>query len=216
MRQDHELQRAVIDQLDFEPSVNASHLGVAVREGVVTLSGHVPSFAERAKAEIAAGAVRGVKAVVDQIRVELPGHCEAPDEVIASRAYDRLASNAMVPLDRVHLIVKNGVVTLRGDVDWQFQREAAVHDLRLLNSVRDIHNEITIRPPVKAEAVAARIRAAMERLGFPCGSGIVVATSGTDIKLSGTVASWHEKGLAESIAWSVPGVSRVENMLSVA
>jgi osmotically-inducible protein OsmY len=215
MRKDHDLQRAVIDQLDFEPSINASHIGVAVRDGVATLSGHVSSFAERARAESVAGMVRGIKAVVDQIKVELPGHCETPDEIVARRAYDRLASNTLVPMDRVHVSVEDGVVTLRGDVDWQFQREAAVHDLKLLNCVRDIHNEIVIRPPVRAEAVEARIHEAMERLGFPGASGIAVVTEGTDVKLTGSVGSWHEKGLAESIAWSVPGVSRVDNLLVV-
>jgi osmotically-inducible protein OsmY len=156
-----------------------------------------------------------VKAVIDDIKVELAGRCDTPDELVARRAYERLASNTMVPLDRVHLSVDNGVVTLRGDVDWQYQREAALTDLRQLNCVRDIRNEIAIKPPIKADAVGVRIRDAMERLGCPSASNIVVGSRGSDIKLSGTVGSWHEKGLAESIAWSVPGVSHVDNHLNV-
>ena len=215
MRKDHDVQKAVLEQLDFDPAINASHIGVAVRDGVVSLSGHVPSLAERARAETAAGQVHGVRAVVGDLKVELAGHCESPDEIVAQRAYERLASNTMVPLDRVHLSVKDGAVTLRGDVDWQYQREAALTDLRHLNCVREIHDEIVIKPPVKADAVKVRIREAMARLGIPSASSIVVDTRGSDIELTGNVGSWHEKGLAESIAWSVPGVSHVHNHLTV-
>jgi osmotically-inducible protein OsmY len=216
MRNDHELQKAVLDQLDFDPTVNASHIGVSARGGVVTLSGHVTNLAEKAAAEAAAGCVRGVKAIVDDLHVELPGRWETPDETVAQKAYERLASNLKVPLDRLHISVSEGAVTIRGDVDWQYQREAAIADLRALNCVRHIHNEIVVRPPVAADEIARRLHGALERLGLLSGDNIAVAATGSNVTLTGTVNSWHEKGLAENIAWSVPGVSHVTNHITVA
>lgn len=216
MRQDHELQAAVIEQLDFDPAITSSRIGVAVRDGIVTLGGHVPSFMDKARAETAAGLVRGVKAVVDEIRVDLPGHCDTTDEVTARRAYDRLASNVTVPLERIHISVEKGVVTLRGEVDYQFQREAALADVRALDCVRDVRSEIRIRPPIEAREIALRIGAAMDRLGLTSAGNVAVEADGSNVILSGTVVSWHEKGMAESIAWTVPGVSHVENRLTVA
>jgi osmotically-inducible protein OsmY len=215
MRQDHDLQRLVLEHLDFDPSLNASHIGVAVRDGIVTLSGHVPSFSEKVRAEVAAGNVRGVRAVVDEIKVELPGHCDSPDELVGQRAFARLASNTTVPLDRLQLSVKDGVVTVRGEVDWQYQRAAAINDLREISCIRDIRNEILIKPPVQAYAVSDRIRGGFERLGLSRTDTIGVVTRGSEVQLSGTVGSWHERGMAESIAWSVPGVSHVDNQLTV-
>ena len=215
MRKEHDLQKAVLEQLDFEPSINASHLGVAVRDGVVTLSGHVPSLAEKAKAEAAACLVKGVKAVVDEITVELPGHCETPDEVVARRAYERLATNKNVPIDRIHLSVAEGVVTMRGDVDWQYQRAAAVADLEQLNCVRGVRNQVTIKPPVKVDIVVERIHEALARLGLNSAGAIEVKTQGSDVALSGYATSWQEKRLAENVAWSLPGVSHVENRITV-
>lgn len=216
MRHDHQLQAAVLDHLDFDPAITSSQIGVAVRDGVVTLSGHVPGFIDKTRAEAAAGMVKGVKAVVNDIRIDLPGHRETPDEVTARRAYDRLASNVSVPIESIRIGVKDGVVTLRGDVDWQYQREAALDDLRHLDCVRDVHNEIRVSPAVEADEIDARITGALQRLGLTSADSIVVVAKGSNVTLSGTVVSWHEKDVAENIAWSVPGVSRVENRLNVA
>lgn len=216
MREDHQLQAAVLEQLDFEPSINSSQIGVAVRDGVVTLSGHVPSFFDKTRAEATAGLVTGVKALVDDIRVDLPGHCETPDEVVARRAYERLASNVTVPIERLHISVKDGVVTLRGEVDWQFQRAAALEDLRHLDCVRDLDDEIRISPSVQASEIHDRIEGAMQRLGLASSDNIAVAAEGSTVTLSGTVVSWRERDVAEGIAWSVPGVSAVINQLTVA
>lgn len=216
MREDHHLQAAVLEQLDFDPAINSSQIGVAVRDGVVTLSGHVPSFIDKARAETTVGLVGGVKAVVDDIRVDLPGHCETPDEVTAKRAHDRLASNVTVPIERIHISVKDGVVTLRGDVDWRYQREAAIEDLRHLDCVRDLRNEVKISPSVAASEIQDRIVGAMHRLGLASADKVAVETAGSQVTLSGTVVSWREKDVAEDIAWSVPGVSHVENRLAVA
>lgn len=215
MRKEHELQRAVLEQLDFDPAVNSSHIGVAVRDGVVTLSGHVPSYGDKARAEVAAGLVKGVKAVVDELTVELPGHCETPDEIVARRAYERLATNRHVPVDRIHLSVHEGTVTMRGDVDWEFQRAAAVADLQQLNCIKGVRNEVTIKPPIDAVVVSDTIRDALARLGLNSGDNIEVLAKGSDIALTGRVTSWQERRLAESVAWSLPGVSHVNNRITV-
>ena len=215
MRKDHELQKAVLEQLDFDPAINSSHIGVAVRDGVVTLGGHVPSLSDKARAEATAGMVRGVKAVVDEMAVELPGHCDTPDEIVARRAYERLASNSKVPVDRIHLSVEDGVVTVRGDVDWEYQRAAAVYDLEHLNCVRNIRNELTIKPPIEGTIISSRIHEALERLGLNGSNSIKVETQGSDVALSGEVTSWQERRLAENVAWSLPGVSHVANRISV-
>ena len=215
MRSDHHLQRAVLDQLDCDPSINSAHIGVAVRDGVVTLSGHVPSFAEKRAAETTAGKVSGVRAIVDQIGVELPGRCQTTDEVVAERAHARLASNASVPFDRIHISVEGGVVTLRGDVAWNYQRQAAAEDLDRLDCVRGIKNEIAIKPSVASANVHDRIHEALARVAPLEVDTIEVRADGGRVTLSGTVNSWHEKGLAVSAAWSVPGVTDVVDKILV-
>ncbi len=215
MRTDHELQKAVLEQLDFDPAINSSHIGVVVRDGMVTLGGHVPSLSDKARAETAAGMVKGVRAVVDEITVELPGHCDTPDEIVARRAYERLASNSKVPIDRIHLSVEDGVVTMRGDVDWEYQRAAASYDLQHLDCVRGLLNQLTIKPPVEEALISARIHEALERLGLNGWDRIKVETRGSDVALSGEVTSWQEKRLAENVAWSLPGVSHVVNHITV-
>jgi osmotically-inducible protein OsmY len=215
MRTDHELQKKVLEQLDYDPAINASHVGVVAREGIVTLSGHVSSYSEKMKAEAAAGLVRGVKGVVDTLTVELPGHCDTPDETVVRRAYERLAHNSNVPPDRIHISVSEGVVTLRGDVDWEFQRAAAAYDLQHLRCVRGVRNEVTIRPPVEAAVASEGVHRALSRLGFENDDKIDVQARGSEIRLCGQVTSWSERRLAEEAAWSLPGVSHVDNRLTV-
>jgi osmotically-inducible protein OsmY len=215
MRKDHALQRAVLEHLDFDPAINSSHIGVSVHEGVVTLNGHVPSIGDKARAETAAGLVGGVKAVVDELTVELGDRPYTPDETLARRAFERLASNSKVPPDRIHLSVDDGIIILRGDVDWDFQRAAAVSDINQMHGVRGVRNEVTIRPPIQAELVSSRIRDALERMGLSTAGGIEIAVTGSEIALCGVATSWREKQLAESVAWSLPGVSSVRNHLTI-
>jgi len=216
MRNDHQLQKAVLDHLDCDPSINSSHIGVWARNGVVTLSGHVPSFGEKRAAEEAAGQVKGVKAIVDQIAIELPGICQSGDEQLAERAHARLTSNLSVPMERIHLNVEKGVVTLRGEVDWQYQRQAAEEDLSKLDCVREIINEIALKPPVQPSKVRDKIHEALARIAPIDADKIGVTAEGSRVTLFGTVNSWHEKGLAENAAWSVPGVTEVVDDIAVA
>jgi osmotically-inducible protein OsmY len=215
MREDHKLQSAVIARLDLDPSIDSSHLGVAARSGVVTLSGHVPSLRERTAAERAAGSMRGVKAVVNQITVEIDGQAMTSDELLAEQAYARLSSNATVPKNRLFLAIKDGVVTVHGDVDWPFQLQAALGDLEHLAGVREVRTDAMVRPPVSPERVHERIRQTLEYLSPIDAERITVLVDGSEVELSGDVTSWHEKDLAESAAWCIPGVSKVTNRISV-
>ena len=215
MRTDHALQAAVLERLDFDPAINSSHIGVSARDGFVTLSGHVPSVGESVGAERAAGRVAGVKAVVNDLVVELPGNLQTSDEKVAEQAYARLTSNLAVPADRIHLAVKDGIVTLHGDVDWNYQREAAVEDLRKLGSIRGIVNNVEIKSPVAPDQVQKRVRSALMQIAPGDADKIDIQVDGSNVILSGEVTSWHEKELAESATWCVPGVSQVMNRISV-
>ena len=146
---DKQLQQSVIDELAREPSVNASQIGVAVLNGVVTLSGHVPTYWQKGSAEMAAQRVRGVKAIVEEIEVQPRSDDRWGDNAIANRALQRLASDAVVPKDRIILKVEDGWVTLKGEVDRYSEKTAAEHDVRNLTGVRGLTNQISIRPHVK-------------------------------------------------------------------
>ncbi len=215
MRQDHQLQKAVLEELDCDPAIDSSHVGVAARAGVVTLNGHVPTLAGKRTAEIAAGRVQGVKAVVNQIAVELPGVRQTTDELVAERAYAHLDANTSVPVERIHLSVERGVVTLRGNVAGQSQRQAAEEELRKLDGVRDIKNEILIKPEVEPHKVQQQFHEALAKSTPINADKIDVRTEGGRVTLMGTANSWHEKGLAESAAWSIPGVTEVVNKIDV-
>lgn len=215
MREDHNLQSAVQARLDLDPAINSSHIGVSASNGIVTISGHVPSLNEWSAVERAAGQVKGVKAVVNAMSVELAGEGRTSDEQIAARAYSRLASNALVPRDRLHIAVQDGIVTLHGDVDWHFQLRAAINDLELLKGVRQIRTDAQIRPPVEATEVHEKVREALARIAPLDAERIAVHCVGSAVTLTGEVTSWHEKGLAESAAWCVPGVAQVTNKITV-
>lgn len=215
MWNDHKLQAAVQERLDLDPAINSSHIGVSAREGIVTLSGHVPNLLDRTAAAQAAGLVKGVKAVVDELRVELPGEHQTADEHVAEQAYARLASNASVPPGRIHLVVQDAVVTLYGDVDWHFQRQAAIDDLSRLSCVRGIKSDVQIKPPVEGTLVEKKIHEALQQIAPLDADRITVQAEGSCVTLVGEVTSWHEKGIAETAAWSVPGVSQVTNNITV-
>lgn len=215
MRNDHNLQKTVMEQLDCDPSVNSSHIGVAAQDGIVVLSGHVASLSEKRAAEKAAGEVHGVKAVIDKISVELAGQCPVSDETLAAQAHARLASNRDVPLDRIHVAVEEGVVTLWGDVDWYYQLEAIQADLHKLDCIREIRSKIEIKPPAKVEAVRRKVHDALDRIAPLDANKITVEANGSQVLLTGLVNSWHERNTAESVARSVPGVTHVTNQITV-
>lgn len=212
---DLQLQQRVLDELTFDPTVNAAHIGVAVRGGVITLSGHVDSIAEKFAAERAVRRVKGVKAVAQELDVHLPPDKKTADDEIAQRAVKLLEWDVLIPRGAIGVEVEHGVITLTGTVEWGYQREEAERDLRRLGGVKGVVNLITVRPHVDAADVQASLRAAFERNAELEASGISVAVKDSHVTLSGKVKSWIEREEAERAAWSVPGVTAVDDRIVI-
>lgn len=211
---DSSLQQAVLDELKWEPRVNAAHIGVTAKEGVVTLTGDVSSYAEKLAAENAARRVYGVKGVAEDIKVRYSSN-KVDDTDIAQMALQALSWDVEVPSDKVKVEVEDGWVTLTGIVDWHFQREAAEADVRKLNGVLGVLNDITIKPNVQVSDLRDKIKAALKRNAAIEAGNITVTTEGGKVTLSGTVDSWEEDGIVRNTVWSAPGVTEVEDKLLI-
>ena len=215
MVDDDTLQRLVLDELRWQSSVNAAKIGVIAEQGVVTLTGHVDSYAEKVAAERAASGVNGVKAIAQEIEVILPSEHRRTDEDIAMAALKVLEWDASVPHEHLHVQVEKGWITLRGDVDRQHQRAAADHDVHKLVGVIGVTNAIKVRQSATPQDIGDRIEAALRRDASLEASGIRLVVEGGKIILTGKVHSWYERERAERAAWSAPGVSEVENRIAV-
>ena len=212
---DKALQQSVLDELDFEPSIDCSHIGVTAIDGVVTLTGHVPEYAQKAAAERAAWRVKGVKAVVQKVDVHYPSD-PPTDEEIAKRALGLLRWDSTVP-DSVHVKVADGWITLEGVVDWQFQRNNAERGLKFLKGIRGIRNLITLRPEITPTFVREKIVEALRRSALVEAQAIRIdVRDGGTITLEGHVDNWAERAAVEHAVWSAPGVRNVVDRLQVA
>jgi osmotically-inducible protein OsmY len=216
MLDDKELQRDILDELQWEPSIEAAEIGVTVRDGIVTLTGTVPSYAEKLTAERVAKRIRGVKAIANDIEVRLIGAGERTDSDIAKAVIDALKWRTSVPEERIKASVSKGWVTLEGVVDWHFQKEGAEDAVRYLLGVRGVINSITVRPRASATEVKSRIEAAFKRSAELDANNVRVETQNGRVILRGHVQSWAERHEAEQTAWAAPGVTHVENLVTIA
>ena len=215
MKTNTELQRDIIAELTYEPMIDASQIGVIAKEGVVTLTGIVNSFAQRLATLEAAERVSGVRAVVDEMHVQLPCVQHRSDQELTRAAVNALRRDTRVPDERLKLRVNHGWITLEGTVDHGYQREAAEEALRSLIGVRHLENQIEVKPTITPLDVKTRIENALRRMN-PSEPHISVDVLGSTVVLRGNVQSQAERKLAERAAWSAPGVARVEDHLMVA
>jgi osmotically-inducible protein OsmY len=221
MKTDAELQQDVMNELKWEPTVKAAEIGVGVKDGVVTLSGYVDTYGEKWAAEHAAARVFGVKAVAEELQVRLPDTFQRQDEDIAQAAANALQWNVWLThmIDRIELVVENGWITLSGEVDWWYQKDAAGDTVRNLIGVRGLSNNIAIAPikpiPVNAQEVKDKIESAFQRNALLDSRRITVETRGGKVILRGSVRSWAEIDQVERAAWAAPGVSEVESHIII-
>lgn len=212
---DHDVQRAVLEELEWMPGLEIAHIGVAVEDGGVTLFGEVPSAAERIAARKAVLRVRGVRTVADELQVAGADWRLVTDSDIAEALARALRDAASIPSGKVQASVEDGVVTLQGEVEWQYQREAARKLAETLVGVREVDSRITLTRRPSAEDAAERIRGAIRRSALLDAASIEVTMEGTDAVLTGTVHSFAERRQAEKAAWASPHVTAVRNDIVV-
>lgn len=215
MRSESDLKRDVENELTWEPSVNEAHIGVTVKDGVVTLTGHVPCYAEKYGAEKAAKRIYGVKAIANELDVRLPGCARCTDEEIAQACVSALKFNHAVPGEKVKVMVNDGWVTLEGEVQWRYQKDAAESAVRFLTGVTGVSNGIVVKPQVSPSEVKDKIEAAFKRNAEIDARRVSVEARGSKIILHGRVRSWAESDEAYQAAWAAPGVTEVDNRLTV-
>jgi osmotically-inducible protein OsmY len=213
MKTDNELREEVEEELEWEPSVDERRIGVAVSDGIVTLTGEVRSYAEKWNAERAVERVEGVRGVANDIQVRVVG--QRSDTDIAKAAADALAWNSLVPADRVTVRVENGWLTLRGEVDYDYERRAAERAVRYLDGVRGVSNLISVTPQVEPKDIKNEIQRAFQRQASLDAKNISVQVDGGEVILRGSVRSWAERHEAEKAAWAAPGTTSVKNYITV-
>lgn len=215
MRSDSDIRRDVEDELRWDPDLDPTDIAVTVNNGVVTLAGFVRSYVQKYQAEAAAKRVAGVVGVANDLEVRLAGIDERPDPEIARDAIARIKNELPYSWEKFRVIVKNGWLTLEGDVEWNYQRQRAEEAVRRVRGVKGISNSIEVKPRVAPTEIRRKIEEALRRAAELDASRITVETTGNEVILRGTVRSWAERQEAERAAWSAPGVAKVDNRIIV-
>jgi len=212
---DNIVKKLVEDELQFQPSVDTAHIGVSVDNGIVHLSGHVPTFAQKAAVEAAVKRVKGVRGYVEDLIV-MPHADLHSDDAIAAQVANVLDWDALLPKGAVKVKVEKGWVTLTGDLEWAYQRIAAESGLRRLHGVRGVTNLIMIRPKASPRDIQQRIEQALERQAEVEARGITITVDDAgNVRLDGKVRAWHQREAIERAAWAAPGVTGVDDHVTV-
>jgi osmotically-inducible protein OsmY len=216
MRSDSEIERDVKEELKWEPGLpDAADIAVSVKDGVVTLAGFVKSYTDKYEAEAAAKRVVGVKGVANDIEVRMPSVDERPDPEIARDAVAAIKTQLPISSEHIKVVVKNGWVNLEGQVEWEYQRRTAEQAVRRIKGIKGVTNLIQLRPRAEPSEIKRKIEEAFKRNAEVDANRIIVETNGSEVVLKGTVRSWIERQEAERIAWSAPGVTKVEDRIIV-
>jgi len=216
MKSDSEVERDVKEELRWNPDLDATDIAVSVRKGVVTLTGFVRSYVDRLEAEAAAKRVAGVVGVANDIEVRLPSVDERPDPDMARDAVSALKVQLPFSSERIKVIVKSGWVTLEGEVEWQYQKTTAELAVRRIKGVKGVTNLIQLKPRAEPSEIKKKITDAFKRNAEVDANRIQIETNGSEVILKGSVRSWIEREEAERVAWSAPGVTKVEDRVVVA
>jgi osmotically-inducible protein OsmY len=214
-RSDAEIERDVKEELEWDPDLDGTDIAISVKDGVVTLTGFVKTYTDKYEAEAAAKRVSGVRAVANDIEVRMPSVDERPDPEIAREAVTAVKSQLPVSSENIKVVVKNGWVTLEGEVEWQYQRNTAEGAVRRIKGVKGVTNLIQLKPRAQPEDIKRKIQEAFRRSAELDANRIQVETRGSEVILKGTVRSWIEREEAERVAWSAPGVTKVEDRIVV-
>ncbi|AFK72644.1 ornithine aminotransferase [Pseudomonas putida SJTE-1] len=213
---DLDLRDLVLEELEFKPDINAASIGVTVQNGVVTLSGHVNSYAQKVSAERTVKAMKGVRGLAEEIEVRLNKLEGTADDTIASRALNIIAWSSDANVEGIQVTVQKGTVTLEGQLDWQYQKEVIEQAVLRLSGVVGVHNRITLKARADVVDIKRHIEDALKRSAEIEAGGIRVTVDGGVVKLEGKVHLLREREVVERAAWSVPGVSKVEDYLLIA
>jgi osmotically-inducible protein OsmY len=215
MKSNSDLQKDVQDAIKWEPLLNAAEIGVTVHDGVVTLTGTVDSYYKKSEAEHAAKNVAGVKAVVEKIEIQLGNSWQKNDNEIATEVLNAFKSNWEVPTDKVKVMVEKGWVTLEGELQWNYQKEAAKKAVHNLDGVKGVTSNLKIKSSNDDSIEKNAIERAINRNWSLAEQDIEIKVTENRVKLSGIVHSWYQKEEAARIAWNSPGVWNVDNELEI-
>jgi osmotically-inducible protein OsmY len=215
MKSDSDIKRDIEEELLFDPDIDAADIGVTVKNGVVALTGFVKSYTEKFEAEAAAKRVAGVLGLANDLEVRLPGGTERPDPDIARDVVAAIKTRLPFTAEHIRAVVKNGWVTLEGQVEWQYQRQTAESAVRRIKGVKGVSNLIQLQPRTRPDEIKRKIQEAFKRNAEVDANRIMVETNGGEVILNGTVRSWVEREEAERVAWSAPGVTKVEDRIVV-